>query len=634
MLDARDDAHPSGSGSQPTNQHGDAGLGAQRPLTEAEETLRAVTAGEVDAFVVSDHTGRRVYTVSTADRPYRKFVENMRDGAATVSSAGLILYANRRLAEMLTRPRESIMGTLLSSHIWGGMPGVHAGDETTRSHGATIELELVDSTGQPVSVLCGFSPLDIDGDLASCVTFTDLSALKAQEREIARLGQVQADRLADLQAVQKELTRQATHDALTGLPNRALLIDRIDQAITQSLRTGGNVAVLFVDLDRFKQVNDVRGHANGDTVLKRVAELISRVIRLGDTVARIGGDEFAILYRDVDDPLSALQLATRVVDELGAAEHSALGISASVGIAVSEQGRGTAEILLNEADLAMYQAKARGGGRGELFDEALRMQVEQRTTAHTMLDEALTDNRVIVHYQPLIDLDSGLASGVEALARIAKLDGSILQPAAFITVAEDTGLVVPLGAQVLATACRESRLWSETSGRKPMSVAINIAAKQFESGTLVNLIRSALEASGTPAPMLHLELTETAIIDLRPEILQQLGQIRDLGVEIGLDDFGTGYASLTHLRRLPLSFVKIDQSFVQGIGVDREDEGIVAAVIDLAANLRLRSIAEGVETGPQLQRLRELGCDQAQGYLFAKPSPASRIEDLVAGMAF
>lgn len=610
-------------------------VAAPLPLTEAEETLRAIAAGEVDAFVVSDGGKRRVYTVSTADRPYRMFVENMRDGAATVSSLGLILYANRRLAEMLSHPRERIVGTLLAVHIESDVPGGEVDLGQVMIGGSTVEVNLVDMAGKRVPVLCGISPLDVDGEVMSCVTFTDLSAQKAQESEIARLGQVQADRLAELQVAQRELTRQATHDALTGLPNRDLLVDRIDQALSQTLRTGSAIAVLFVDLDRFKQVNDIHGHAVGDIVLRKVGEIISRVVRRGDTVARIGGDEFVVLTRDVDHPVRALELADRLVAELGASEGDTLAIAASIGIATSVGGRGTAEILLNEADVAMYQAKARGGGRAELFDEALGQQIQLRTIARTLLEDALNQRRVVAYYQPIVDLDSGLVAGVEALARIAVRDGTILQPASFIAVAEDTGLVVPLGGQVLEAACRDSRHWSHPGSRRvPLTVAVNIAAKQFESGSLVNLIVATLDTTGTPASSLHLELTETAIIDLRPEILLQLCQLRDLGVEVGLDDFGTGYASLTHLRRLPLSFVKIDQTFVQGIGVDRDDEGIVAAVIDLAANLGLRSIAEGVETEPQLARLRELGCIQAQGYLFARPLPASAVPSILSHPAW
>jgi diguanylate cyclase (GGDEF)-like protein len=597
-------------------------------MNEAEGTLRAIGAGEVDAFVVSDGGGRRVFSLSTADRPYRMFVENMRDGAATLSASGHILYANQRLADLLLCPRGRIVGSTLAMYIPGGMP---AGLERMRadSLGATLELDLVNTNGETVPVLVGGSPLAVEGDRLVCLTFTDLTAHKDQRREIARLGRAQAERLADLQHAQAALTEQATHDALTGLPNRILLTDRINQALAQSQRSGMCVSVLFVDLDRFKHVNDTQGHASGDVVLQRVAAKLVGALRPMDTVARIGGDEFAVLAPEVASHLHAVDLSERLIQSLsgpGDEDRLGAGVTASIGIAVSIGGRGNAEALLHEADTAMYQAKSLGGGRVQVFDPALRLKVRERAGAEKMLRSALDDGRVVAHYQPIVDLATGQVAAFEALARIAKSDGSILAPAAFVAAAEDSGLIVPLGTHVLDLACAEARGWlpSEPGGLDP-AVAVNLSARQFDSGDLTDVVRMALDRSGLPPSCLHLELTETSVIDLNPEVVKQLGLIRDLGVEVGLDDFGTGYASLTHLRRLPITFVKIDQTFVRGLGSDAEDDGIVAAVIALASNLGLRSIAEGVETEAQLARLRELGSDQAQGYLFAKPLPAGEV---------
>jgi EAL domain-containing protein (putative c-di-GMP-specific phosphodiesterase class I) len=299
---------------------------------------------------------------------------------------------------------------------------------------------------------------------------------------------------------------------------------------------------------------------------------------------------------------------------------------------VSVAGRGTAETLLHEADTAMYRAKSLGGGRAEMFDAALGRQAVQRARAQRTLDSALDERRVVIHFQPVVELRSGRVAGFEALARITERDGTILPPADFIPVAEDSGLVVPLGAQVLALACRDARSWEPPNLEdRGLTVAVNLSPRQFGPGDLTEVVERTLARAGLPASCLHLELTETAIMDLHPDILRQLERIRDLGVEMGLDDFGTGYASLTHLRRLPLSFVKIDQSFVQGLGIDDEDERIVAAVVDLAANLGLRSIAEGVETPSQRDRLRDLGCDQAQGFLFGRPMPGSQVPAAVGG---
>jgi predicted signal transduction protein with EAL and GGDEF domain len=353
-----------------------------------------------------------------------------------------------------------------------------------------------------------------------------------------------------------------------------------------------------------------------------------------DTVARIGGDEFVVLAPDVGSQLHAVDLSTRLIAELRRRPDQIEDgdrVAASVGISVSVDGRGTAEALLDEADMAMYQAKSLGGARAAVFDAALGRQVRQRAIAQGVLRSALDDRRIVVHYQPVVDLYTGSVAGFEALARIAEHDGSITPPAAFIPAAEDSGLVVPLGAQVLEIACQEACRWQAAAlPERRLTVAVNLASRQFEIGDLATLVQGGLEQTGLDPTCLHLELTETTVIDLHPDFLQQLGHIRDLGVQVGLDDFGTGYASLTHLRRLPLTFVKIHQSLVQGLGTNHGDDPIVSAVVDLAARLGLRSIAEGVETDDQLRRLRQLGCDQAQGYLFAPPLPPNDVPTAIA----
>ena len=591
-------------------------------MAEAQDTLRAIAAGEVDAFVVSDKAlGRRIFTLSTADRPYRMFVENMRDGAATLSPSGLALYANRRLSELLAYPREAIVGCPLTTFLAGCADAVLESIRGPDGQGATVEIDLLDANGGRVPVQVGSSPLMVDDEQLLCLTFTDLSAHRAKDREIARLGRAQSERVAELQEAQEALTTQATHDALTGLPNRPLLVERIDHAIARCRRAGGFLSVLFVDLDRFKQINDTHGHAAGDVALRRVADKLVSALRPTDTVARIGGDEFVVLAPDVDSQLHAVDLGTRLVAELGrpvAGADNEERVAASIGISVSSAGRGTAELLLDEADTAMYEAKSLGGRRVAVYDTALGRQVHERSIARRILQSALEEARVVAYYQPIVELASGRVAGFEALARIQERDGSITPPSAFIPAAEESGLVVPMGARVLRIALDEAGGWP-AGAAGDLNLAVNLSSRQFESGDLPALIELQLARSGRPPDSLHLELTETAVMDLHVDLLDQLNRIAFLGVQIGLDDFGTGYASLTHLRRLPLAFVKVDRSFVQGLGSDHEDERIVAAVIDLAANLGLRSIAEGVETDDQLRRLRELGCDEAQGYLFARP---------------
>ena len=593
-------------------------------LAVAEDTLRAIGAGEVDAFVIQDEQqGSTLFTLSTADRPYRMFVERMRDGAATLSSGGTILYANERLAEMLARPRGSLVGSALRDHLAVDLPPEVLGAGVGVRLRTVVEATLRDGQGTDVPVLVGSAPLEVDGDGLTCLTFTDLTAQKALGQEVARLSEAQDVRLGELQAAHEALTVQATHDALTGLPNRGLLVDRIDQALAQARRSGVCTAVFFVDLDGFKRVNDTLGHAAGDRVLRSVARRLGAALRPGDTVARIGGDEFVVLTPELTEPGCATTVSDRLMAELGTtADGSSPLIAASIGVTTSVAGRGDAELLLREADRSMYDAKSLGGTCVVVFDPELDVLADRRADAQGLLQAALDERRLTAHFQPIIDLPDGRVAGYEALARVLAVGGEVVQPSAFIEVAELSGQIMQLGAQMLELACREALRWASPGAASAPVVAVNLSGRQFEEGRMDDVVREALERTGLAPGRLHLELTETAIIDLHPANLRQLCAIADLGVQVGLDDFGTGYASLSHLRGLPLSFVKIDRSFVCGIDRDPQDAQIVSAVVALAARLGLRSVAEGVETARQLELLIEMGCDQAQGYLIAHPLPA------------
>ena len=454
---------------------------------------------------------------------------------------------------MLGCPRETIVGSELASFVEGGLPPELSPRSVSGESGTTLEIQLIAEPPALVPVLAGISPLDVDGDLLTCITFTDLSAQKAQELEIARLGRMQTDRYAELQIAQTALLEQATHDALTGLPNRIMLVDRIGQALAQAKRTRRCTVLLFIDLDDFKHVNDTYGHAAGDEELRRVAERLVAELRPMDTVARLGGDEFVVLATDVERHLDGVDMGVRLVEALSS--HASAGdqtapIAASVGIAISSAGAGTAESLLHEADMAMYFAKSRGGERAEVFDEALGSDLHARVVAQQLIASALDEQRVAAYYQPIIDLANGTVVAFEALARVIDHDGSILSPAAFIPAAEASGLITPLGTSMLRVACSTAATWK---AKPPISVAVNLSPRQFDGGDLPEIVARTLEASTMQPENLLLELTETTIIDLRSDVLDQLHEIRELGVEIGLDDFGTGYASLTHLRRLPLS---------------------------------------------------------------------------------
>jgi diguanylate cyclase (GGDEF)-like protein len=479
--------------------------------------------------------------------------------------------------------------------------------ETLRAVGAGEVDTLLTGDGFVVPVEFGRAELDVDGD---------------------RLNQTQIDQLQALQQAQAALTLKATHDSLTGLPNRTLLVDRLEQALLRALRTGHFTAVFFIDLDRFKHINDTRGHAAGDEVLTDVADRLRNATRPMDTVARIGGDEFVVLTPDLTDQMEAAHIADRLAAGLGSQTFGAGdSVTASIGISVSGAGQATAESMLKEADAAMYHAKSLGRNRAELYDAELSRRVIKRAATEEYLRQAIDEHRVVPYYQPIVDLRTGHVAGYEALARIIRTGANILSPDEFISVAEECGLVVPLGAQMLAAACRDAQRWgAEALVPSAPTVSVNLSPRQLQGTKLAAQISVVLAESALAPTFLHLEITESALMELRPEVVRQLNRVRDLGVEIGLDDFGTGYASLTHLRRLPVTFVKVDRSFISRLGEDVQDEQIVAAVIELAANLGLRSIAEGLETPQQLDRLRELGCDHAQGYLFARPAPTTEAQ--------
>jgi diguanylate cyclase (GGDEF)-like protein len=429
-----------------------------------------------------------------------------------------------------------------------------------------------------------------------------------------------------------ELAHQALHDALTGLPNRALLLDRLDQALAQSERTGSAVAVLFLDLDRFKLVNDSRGHAAGDQLLVRVAERLRQVVRPADTVARFGGDEFVVICQDAGVVGHAMHVADRVADAfrspfpLGADD---MFLNVSIGIATSDGRTSPAELLRN-ADAAMYQAKELGRGRCEFFDETMRTEAAARLDLQTALHWAITRQEMQVYYQPVVNLRTGVPVGVEALARWAHPTKGIVGPADFVKLAEEAGLIVPIDVSVLQQATMQCARWPAGPSGIALNVSANLSIHHLRHPDLLDHVRSVLDRSGLDPSSLCLELTESVLLEDVDRHMRTLLELRALGVRLAIDDFGTGFSSLTYLKRFPVDAVKIDRSFVAGLGTDVSDTAIVRSVIDLAHALSLQVVAEGVEQPEQLDALQSLGCDVAQGYLFAPPLPT---EDLLPWLA-
>ena len=438
--------------------------------------------------------------------------------------------------------------------------------------------------------------------------------------------------ISDRKQAEAALTHNALHDSLTGLPNRTLLLDRIEVALARSARAGKNVAVLFLDLDRFKLINDSRGHAAGDVVLQAVADRLRAAVRPSDTVGRLGGDEFVVICEDAVSIWDATVLGHRLIRTLDApfeVEGGEIFVTVSVGIAIAER-TASAEELLRDADVAMYQAKQRGRARCEFFDEAMRTEAERRLQTATALHRALERNEIETYYQPMIDLQSGAIVGVEALVRWNHPERGLVPPAMFIPLAEEQGLIVPIGATVLDEVCRQWVRWREAlPARDPLVINVNISARQLHSPDFLESIRAVLLAYGVDPGALCLELTESVLIEDVETQRHTLAGLRDLGVGLVIDDFGTGYSSLTYLKRFPVNGIKIDQTFVAGLGRDTFDSAIIESVIGLAHAVGLHVTAEGVETLDQLLRLRELGCDFAQGYFFARPQPAADLDALL-----
>ncbi|BBE49783.1 putative signaling protein [Ferriphaselus amnicola] len=421
---------------------------------------------------------------------------------------------------------------------------------------------------------------------------------------------------------QQTIWNLAHHDALTGLPNRSLLQDRILQAIHQAHREGHKLAVLFLDLDHFKHINDSLGHHVGDALLQVAAQRIESCLREGDTVARLGGDEFVVLLPSFQSDADVVMVADKILEELGKPfEIDGHGLHIGVSIGISQYPRDGKEPghLMRMADAAMYHAKANGRNNAQFFTEQIDSVARERLQVENGLRLAIQQGELRLYYQPLVDLKTNVVVGMEALIRWEHPERGLLSPGSFVEIAEDTGLISIIGEWILGEACHQAKQWNDQGFA--LQVAINLSVRQFDSGNLHQTIVHALRQSGLPARQLKLEITESTMISNIEETSQLLERLRSLGIQIAIDDFGTGYSSLSYLKRFPIDTLKIDQSFVRDIGVDTDDEAIVTAIIAVAHSLKMGLVAEGIETERQLDFLRGLGCDIGQGYYFSKPLP-------------
>ena len=461
----------------------------------------------------------------------------------------------------------------------------------------------------------------------------ETSAAPIHDRQGGVIGAVMvAHDVTTARELSQKLARLALHDSLTDVPNRTLLSDRLDQAMMRAHRAGTSVAVLYIDLDRFKHINDSLGHAIGDQLLKSVAERLQTCVRSSDTVSRQGGDEFLVLLADVVQPHDAALCADKIIIALEAplriAGHD-LRITASIGIATFPGDAADAETLLRNADFAMYQAKYTGRNNYQFFRPEMNANAIERQSVETDLRQAVGRREFVLNYQPKIDLETGAVVGVEALIRWHRPRHGLVLPARFIPVAEESGLILPIGRWVLDTACRQARAWQD-GGLAPISIAINVSAVELRAKDFLSNVQQSLEHYRLEPRFLELELTETFMMQDWKSTAEILRALKALGVRIALDDFGTGYSSLSYMKRFPIDALKIDQSFVRDMTSDSDDASIVSAVIDMGRSLNMRVVAEGIQTRDQLQFLKARHCPEGQGFYFAPPVPAEQLTGLLS----
>ena len=457
-----------------------------------------------------------------------------------------------------------------------------------------------------------------------------LSSVRDAQGRVTHLVGIFSD-ISERKAAEARIAYLAHHDPLTGLPNRLLLKDRMEQAIVHCERSGNKVALLFVDLDRFKAVNDTFGHPVGDALLRDAAQRLLACVRDSDTISRHGGDEFLVVLTDLQNSEVPAQIAGKIMAALGQPFHieaHEAAISASVGIAVYPEDGADFGELLKKADTAMYHAKESGRNAFRFYTQRMNTDAQERLDLHSRLRRALERKEFVLHYQPLFDLRSGRIVGGEALVRWQCPEQGLVAPGLFIPATEHSGLIVPLGEWVLREACAELAHW-HAQGCSQLSMAVNISAIQFRRGDVEETVRRALEASGAPASSLELELTESILIDGAEQVLATIRSLQALGVRLAIDDFGTGYSSLAYLKRFAVDKLKIDQSFVRDIVTDQDDAAIVRAVIQMAKSLNLHVLAEGVETEAVAAELRTMNCDLVQGYHFGRPMPAVEFRRLI-----
>ncbi len=576
----------------------------------------SVPANAVASTSTPDSPSHR--SASESEDRFRIVFEHSREGILTLRPDGMVLSCNPAAARIFNVDAEALVGRSLAERI-----------ETASKASLVAELRFPPgayeamarrSSGDTFPIEMTVSATHVAGAPQQVVILRDIT-----ERQAAQ------DRMAYL----------ANYDSLTGLPNRALFRDRLAEAMKRAKRSGRPMGLMFLDLDRFKDVNDSLGHAAGDLLLQHVSRTLTRCLRDGDSVARIatsdasetytlarlGGDEFTIIVEQLGGPEDASLIARRILDALiepFKVDGQEVFISTSIGISLYPLDDSDLDGLIRHTDMAMYRSKARGRNTYSFYSIDMSADVEARLSLEAALRHALERNEFTLHYQPKADLQTGRVTGVEALIRWNRPGEGMVSPDRFITMLEDTGLILPVGAWVIQTACKEIASW-ERRGLPPLSLAVNLSARQFRHQHLIELIRDTLLEQGLAPHRLELELTESQLMEDNDVSNALLSSLKALGVKVAIDDFGTGHSSLSYLKRFSIDTLKIDRSFVREITTSEEDLAIAAAVVALGQSLNLKVVAEGVETLQQADCLRALGCNEIQGYLLSRPQTADKL---------
>jgi diguanylate cyclase (GGDEF)-like protein/PAS domain S-box-containing protein len=561
-------------------------------------------------------TAQDITAIAFAEERFRSLFQAAPYPQVVMDRTGVIILANTAAEALFGGLDHGLRGRRAGELIPIGsdLPWYLRVGSASPPDGGALELEARRCDGTPFPVEVTLTPLVSEEGTLLCAAIRDETARK-----------LAADQLA----------HRASHDALTGLPNRGLFLDRLDHALDRARRSHRTLAVMFLDLDDFKLVNDTRGHDVGDLLLVALTPRLRAALRPGDTIARFGGDEFVVLCEELADPDDAQLIARRIADAcrgpvmIGDREHV---ITISVGVVVvSDPAPATPSQVLRDADAAMYRAKDSGKGQIEIFDEGMRARLMERVAIEGSLRSALERDELRLAYQPVIALGQGRIVGLEALLRWQHPHRGLLQPDDFIPIAESSGMIVEIGEWVLEQACRQAAAWRDaaTPHGRPVRISVNVSPRQLARGDLAVTVGRILHETGLEPGLLELELTEQMLSDDIEKGIDSLAELKALGVRLVLDDFGTGYSSLSYLRRLAIDALKIDRSFVEDLGRGTADGAIVGAVLSMAGALGLGVTAEGVETQAQLTRLREHGCEYAQGFLFCHPTSAEDVTELL-----